>query len=328
VTATRRPPYGVLAGYYDEVYGLWRELLSPARDEILRAHRVRFDTVLDVGCGSGWQSLELARRGALVVAVDPVASFLGPLRAAARRARLPIDVRRGGVLALPLRPGESFDLALATFDVLNHLESHDELGEALAGIARALHPGGHVLFDLNTPATVASFPDHHRVTHLYGGGLSAERGSFDPTTGVGTVTRDWFLPDAGHAGRFRSFRELYREIAWTRRAVGSALRAAGLASRLFADASGWLSFQRAEPLPLRGVGNGRRLGTGGPSPSGPRPTPALAEAAPQLVFPLAAPLVAPVDDLLPLRLGQDAAHLDDHHRPGLAEPAARLLERV
>ncbi len=243
MTGVRRPPYDVLAGYYDEVYGLWRELLSPARDEILRAHGVGYESVLDVGCGSGWQSLELARRGCRVVAVDPVAAFLRPLRAAARRNRLPVDVRRGGALALPLRPGESFDLALATFDVLNHLDRHEELAPALAGVAAALRPGGHVLFDLNTPVTVEGFPDHHRVTHLHGGGLSAERGSFDPSTMEGTVTRDWFLPDEGAPGRFRRYRELYREIAWPRRAVERALRSAGLAVRLFADASGWLSFQ-------------------------------------------------------------------------------------
>ena len=243
MTATKRPPYAVLAGYYDEVYGLWRDLLSPARDEILRANGVRFESVLDVGCGSGWQSLELARHGARVVAVDPAGPFLPPLRTAARRERLAVDVRKGSALSLPLRPDESFDLALATFDVLNHLDRHEELAPALAAIARALRPGGHFLFDLNTPETVAAFPDHHRVTHLHGGGLSAERGSYDPATGVGTVTRDWFLPEAGHPGRFRRCRELYREVAWTRTAVLRALRAAGLSTRLFADASGWLSFQ-------------------------------------------------------------------------------------
>ena len=246
MTVTRRPPYGVLARRYDEVYGLWRELLSPARDEILRAHGVRAGTVLDVGCGSGWQSLELARRGATVVAVDPVAAFLRPLRGVARRERLPLDVRRGGVLALPVRPGEAFDLALATFDVLNHLERHEELAPALASIARALRPGGHLLFDLNNPQTVEGFPDHHRVTHLEGGGLSAERGSFDPATRVGTVTRDWFLPEPASPGRYRRFRELYREIAWPEGAVRRALRSAGLTVRLFSDASGWLSFQPEE----------------------------------------------------------------------------------
>ncbi len=243
MTARKRPPYAVLAGYYDEVYGLWRELLSPARDEILRAHGVRFESVLDVGCGSGWQSLELARRGCRVVAVDPVAAFLRPLRQAARTGRLPIEVRRGAALSLPLRTGEAFDLALATFDVLNHLGSHEDLAPAFAGVAKALRPGGHFLFDLNTPETIEAFPDHHRVTSLAGGGLSAERGSFDPVTGEGTVTRDWFLPEKGDPTRFRRTRELYREIAWPKRAVERALRQAGLTARLFADASGWLSFQ-------------------------------------------------------------------------------------
>ena len=243
MTATRRPPYAVLAGYYDEVYGLWRALLSPARDEILRAHRVASGDVLDVGCGSGWQSLELARRGSRVVAVEPAPSFLPPLRAAARREGLPVDARRGHALALPLREGETFDLALATFDVLNHLDRHEDLGPALAAVARALRAGGHLLFDLNTPETVSAFPDHHRVTPLRGGGLSAERGAYDPATGVGTVTRDWFLPRPGTPGSFRRLRELYREIAWERAAVEAALKDAGFTARLFADASGCLSFQ-------------------------------------------------------------------------------------
>lgn len=243
MSTARRPPYAVLAGYYDEVYGLWRELLSPARDEILRAHRVRHESVLDVGCGSGWQSLELARRGCRVVAVDPVAAFLRPLRRMARAERLPIDVRRGGALSLPLNSGEEFDLALATFDVLNHLESHEELAPALSGVARALRPGGHFLFDLNTPETVEAFPDHHRVTALAGGGLSAERGSYDPATRVGTVTRDWFLPEEANPNRYRRTRELYREIAWPKQTVERALRGAGLSVQLFSDASGWLSFQ-------------------------------------------------------------------------------------
>jgi hypothetical protein len=57
------------------------------------------------------------------------------------------------------------------------------------------------------------------------------------------VARDWFLPEKGPPGRFRRYRELYREIAWPRRAVERALRLAGLSVRLFTDASGWLSFQ-------------------------------------------------------------------------------------
>lgn len=238
--------YAVLAGRYDEAYAPWRAVFSAARDELLRRHGLVPAAVLDVGCGSGWQSLELARRGARVVAVDPEPLFLDVLRRSARKERLPVEVRPGDALRLPLRPDERFDLVLATFDVLNHLRRKADLGPALSSAARSLAPGGHLLFDLVTPATLASFPDHHRVTRFRDGTLSAESGSFDPATGTGTLLRDWFLPERGKgkpAGRplRRHVRERYREIAWEREEVREALRCAGLVARLFADASGWLS---------------------------------------------------------------------------------------
>lgn len=238
--------YAVLASRYDEAYAPWRAVFSAARDELMRRHGLAPRTVLDVGCGSGWQSLELARRGAAVVAVDPEPLFLPGLRRAARREGLPVEARQGDALRLPLREGERFDLVLATFDVLNHLRRKADLGPALSSAARALAPGGHVLFDLVTPVTLSSFPEHHRVTRFHDGALSAESGSFDPTTGTGTLLRDWFLPARGvpaEGGRplRRHVRERYREIAWEKEEVREALRSARLVARLFADASGWLS---------------------------------------------------------------------------------------
>jgi SAM-dependent methyltransferase len=235
-------PYAVLSAHYDEVYSVWRTFLGAARDEILRSRKVRFERTVDVGCGSGWQSLELARRGARVLAIDPVRPFLAGLRAAARAEGLPVKVRAGALPRLPLRPEERFDLALATFDVLNHLERRSDLLPALRSLRSALDPGGHLLFDLNTPETITLFPDHHRVVRLDGGILSAENGSYDAATGAGTVHRDWFLPAPGRAGLFRRKAEAYREIAWEEEEVRLAARRAGFRIRLFADASGWMSF--------------------------------------------------------------------------------------
>ncbi len=250
-----RPPYAVLSRHYDEAYASWRVFLSIARDELFRKHRVRFASVLDVGAGSGWQALELARRGARVVAVEPVASFLPPLRRAAKAAGLAVDVRQGALPELPLEPGERFDLALATFDVLNHLPSRPLLGAALGSLAGALRRGGHLLFDVVTPETIGLFPEHHRVTRLASGILSAETAALDPDSGDGILTRDWFLPvkgahgsDRGDGGDtrdeetlYRHVRESYREIAWQREEVEEALDQAGFAVRLFEDASGWIS---------------------------------------------------------------------------------------
>ena len=241
--ARSRPPYSVLAPYYDEVYAVWRAFLGPARDEVLRAHGVRYGSALDLGCGSGWQSLELARRGVRVVAVEPVAAFLPPLRRAARAEGLPLEVRRGHALAIPAEDATA-DLVLATFDVYNHLADHAELAPALAEAARVLAPGGHLLFDVNTPGVLEGVAEHHRVSRLAGGGLSAETGLWDAGTRRATIVRDWFLPDPGSpaARRFRRFREEYVEIGWPASALRRALSRAGLRVRLFADAAGWLSF--------------------------------------------------------------------------------------
>ena len=238
-----RAPYSVLAPFYDEVYATWRAFLGPARDEILRAHRVPCASVLDLGCGSGWQSLELARRGSRVLAVDPVRAFLAPLRRTARAEGLDVRVRHGELLAVPADPGEAFDLVLSTFDVFNHLPRHADLAPALAEVARVTRPGGHLLFDVNTQETIAGVSGHHRVSRLASGGLSAETGRYDEASGRATVERDWFLPAPGRRrGVYLRLSEAYVEIAWTRGALVSALRAAGFLPRLFADAAGWLSF--------------------------------------------------------------------------------------
>lgn len=241
----REPAYSVLASRYDEAYAPWREVLSASRDELLRRFGIGTDHVLDAGCGSGWQSLELARRGSRVVAVDPVPYFVRALARKARRERLAVKAREGALPSLPLRASERFDLVLVTFDVLNHLPRKADLGPALASVARALAPGGHALLDLVTPAALASFADHHRVTFFGDGAVSAESGRYDAATGRGTLTRDWFLPARGRGARtgatHRRVREAYREIAWEKEEVREALRSAGLVTRLFADASGWLS---------------------------------------------------------------------------------------
>ncbi len=239
---TVRRPYSVLSAHYDEVYAVWRSFLSTARDEILRSRKVSWATTIDIGCGSGWQSLELARRGARVVAVDPVRPFLAKLRAAAREERLDIEVRAGALPDLPLRPGEPFDFAIATFDVLNHLERRNDLPRAFRSVRSALRDRGHFLFDLNTPETIELFPEHHRVVRLDGGILSAESGAYDRDSGVGTIHRDWFLPLPGRRGTCRRLVEEYREIAWEEDEVVASLKDAGFAVRLFADASGWMSF--------------------------------------------------------------------------------------
>ena len=98
--------------------------------------------VLEYGCGTGWVTVQLAKRGASVCAFDispeAVAQSRDALRSAGMLDRCDIDLMAGERLAYP---DESFDLAVG-FAILHHLE----LGPALAELRRVLKPGGRALF--------------------------------------------------------------------------------------------------------------------------------------------------------------------------------------
>src|SRR5215471_13908145 len=91
--------------------------------------------LLDVGCGPGALTAELARRAGpdAVSAVEPSSSF-----AAAVRERLPgVDVRRSAAERLPF-PADAFDAALAQLVV--HFMTDPVLG--LREMSRVTRPGG------------------------------------------------------------------------------------------------------------------------------------------------------------------------------------------
>jgi SAM-dependent methyltransferase len=91
--------------------------------------------VLDVGCGPGALTAELARRlgAANVAAVDPSPEFV----AECRHRNPGVDVREASAEALPF-PDESFDAALAQL-VLHFVRDPDT---AVAEVRRVLRPGG------------------------------------------------------------------------------------------------------------------------------------------------------------------------------------------
>ncbi len=98
--------------------------------------------LLDVGCGGGFLSEEVARSGFEVSGIDPSANCIEAAREHAGRTGLAIDYRVGRGEALPFADG-SFDI-VAACDVLEHV---DDLGLVIAEVARTLAAGGVFLFD-------------------------------------------------------------------------------------------------------------------------------------------------------------------------------------
>lgn len=111
------------------------EMLSPCESRLLELLPERCDRVLDVGCGDGRLTRQLARRAGAVLALDlsPEMIRLARDRSAGHRN---IEYRLADVRATPLPPG-AFD-AVVTVATLHHLP----LSETVGVLKAALRPGG------------------------------------------------------------------------------------------------------------------------------------------------------------------------------------------
>ena len=105
-------------------------------------------TVLDVGAGTGRNSLPLAREGFAVDALEPAPALRKILNESLAAENLTLGVVDGNILdpALTL-PRQSYRLLLLSEVVASHFRSVDQIRQLFEVAARLLEPGGVLLFN-------------------------------------------------------------------------------------------------------------------------------------------------------------------------------------
>jgi SAM-dependent methyltransferase len=138
--------YDRISEMYHAVVG--EDVTDPATAALLElvpeTHGVR---VLDLACGQGRISRELARRGAGVVGMDVSDRLLEVARQIERAEPMGIAYVPGDAARADALPGERFDGVVCNFG----LSDIDDLDGALATVRRVLPDGGWFVFSLLHP---------------------------------------------------------------------------------------------------------------------------------------------------------------------------------
>lgn len=141
--------YDLLAPFYDAInaeidYKKWADFI----EKILKKEcKSRPDLVLDLGCGTGKMTLELARRGYDMTGIDYSPEMLDIARTAAENEGH--DVLW---LCQDMREFELYgtvDAAVCCLDGINHLEEDGDLERCFALVHNYLIPDGIFIFDIN-----------------------------------------------------------------------------------------------------------------------------------------------------------------------------------
>ena len=101
--------------------------------------------ILDLACGAGRHSVELARRGYDVTGYDLSGDLLKAARSAAREARLDVEFVQGDMRDLAYHA--AFDDVINMFSSFGYFESVEDDRKVLAGVARSLKARGKFLMD-------------------------------------------------------------------------------------------------------------------------------------------------------------------------------------
>ena len=215
------------AFYADKDYGAECDLV----EKIFRGIDRPVRSLLDLGCGTGRHSVELARRGYEVVGVD---LSEGMLERARRRA---IAEGVGGTTFLlgdvqTVQLDRRFDAVLSMFAVVGYQISDAAVRSTLANVRRHLEPGGVFVFDVwYGPAVVAVGPSARvKVVPVEGGEIERKAvGALEPGSNVCTVKYELTRRRAGDPDATAA--ETHRMRYFFEEELGELLKEAGLTLR-------------------------------------------------------------------------------------------------
>ena len=145
--------YGAISSVYDNInshidYSAWADFFETCFDKLLPS---RPELVLDLACGTGSMTLELAKRGYDMIGIDGSSDMLN----IAYDRKYDLDLPHSVLFLLQdMREFELYGTVGAItccLDSINYLTADGELDKCFSLAHNYLDPDGLFLFDVNTP---------------------------------------------------------------------------------------------------------------------------------------------------------------------------------
>jgi len=135
----------------EPTWGIWA--IPEAQAQILPADLSGHDSI-ELGCGTGYVSAWLARRGARAVGLDNSAAQLATARSLQEQFGLRFPLLHASAEQAPFADA-SFDLAISEYGASIWCDPYGWIPEA----ARLLRPGGQLIFLVNSVLLMLTVPD-------------------------------------------------------------------------------------------------------------------------------------------------------------------------
>ena len=225
--------YAPFAPYYD---GLMRKAGYSQRADYLCSLLAHFEhapgLTLDLACGTGSMTVELAKRGFDIYGTDADAAMLSEAMQKADEAGLSILFLCQKMQQLELYG--TVDTVICTLDGLNHLSGERDLRKTFERVSLFLNPGGYFLFDMNTVYKHRTVLGNHTFVYDTEQVFCVWQNALDAETDRVSITLDFFEKESGTVYR-RSSTHFY-ERAYSQEKLCALLEETGFQVRgVFAD---------------------------------------------------------------------------------------------
>ncbi|HJM59290.1 MAG TPA: class I SAM-dependent methyltransferase [SAR86 cluster bacterium] len=135
----------------DPHWGIWS---IPESKLNLLPNDLKGKKCIEIGCGAGYVSSWMARRGGEVVGIDPTPNQLDTARQLEKEHQLQIEFIEGFGEKLPF-PDSCFDFAISEYGASLWADPYEWISEA----ARVLKPGSQLVFMTNHAFAICCEPD-------------------------------------------------------------------------------------------------------------------------------------------------------------------------